>query len=114
MDSRLDPALRSTLPTGPAGRAMAQPMEEALLDALQEHLTMERRASTAYWAIALWFAERELRGFAHYFKQESQAEQGHAALFADYLLARGQTVRLGDVPRPRQDWNDVEIGRAHV
>ncbi len=87
---------------------MAQPMEEALLEGFQDHLTMERRASAAYWAMALWFAERELRGFAQYFKAESQTEQSHAALVADYLLARGQTVRLGDVPSPRQVWSSAE------
>lgn len=87
---------------------MAQPMDGSLLEALQQHLTMERRASASYWAMALWFAERELRGFAHYLKQESLSEQSHAGLFADYLIARGQTVRLGDVPSPRQHWSSAE------
>jgi ferritin len=108
MDTQLDTAANTAIATGPAGRAMAQPMEASLLEGLQEHLTLERRNSVAYWALALWFAERELRGFALHFKTESQHEQGHAAQFADYLLARGQTVRLGDVPSPRQDWRDVE------
>jgi ferritin len=96
------------VPTGPSGRAMAQPMDAALLEGLQQHLTMERRASAAYWAMAIWFAERELRGFARYLKAESSNEQSHAGLFADYLLARGQSVQLGDVPRPRQTWSSAE------
>jgi ferritin len=58
-----------------------------LLAGLHQHLTMERQASAAYWALALWFAERELRGFAHYLKQESRDELHHAGLFADYLIA---------------------------
>ncbi|HJO78405.1 MAG TPA: ferritin-like domain-containing protein, partial [Prochlorococcaceae cyanobacterium Fu_MAG_134] len=78
--------------TGPAGRAMAQSMETALVEALNQHLTMERSASAAYFAIAIWFAERELRGFSHFFKQEAIQEQVHAAHFADYLIARGQSV----------------------
>ena len=94
--------------TGPAGRAMAQPMEESLLEALQQHLTMERCASAAYFANSIWFAERELRGFSQYFKQESLNEQSHAGIFADYLLARGQTVILQDIPAPRQSWDSVE------
>ncbi|WP_320674533.1 ferritin [Prochlorococcus sp. MIT 1341] len=94
--------------TGPAGRAMAQPMEAALVEALQQHLTMERCASAAYFANSIWFAERELRGFSQYFKQESLNEQSHAGAFADYLLARGQTVLLQDIPAPRQTWNSVE------
>lgn len=90
--------------TGPAGRAVAQPMDASLLDALQQHLAMERQASAAYFAMAIWFAERELRGFSHFYRQEARDEQEHAAKFADYLIARGQTVLLQDVAAPRQTW----------
>jgi ferritin len=83
-------------------------MDAALLEGLQEHLALERKASAAYWAMAIWFAERELRGFAAYLKSESQGEQDHAALVADYLIARGQTVELGSLPAPRQQWSDAE------
>ena len=94
--------------TGPAGRAMAQPLEPDLLAGLQQHLTMERQASAAYWALAVWFAERELRGFAHFLKQEAADEQHHAGLVADYLIARGQTVSLQALSAPRQKWSDAE------
>ncbi|MEN9767260.1 MAG: hypothetical protein RLZZ32_1220 [Cyanobacteriota bacterium] len=87
---------------------MAQPMEADLLRCLQEHLTMERQASAAYWALSIWFAERELRGFAQFCKAESSSEQHHAGLFADYLIARGQTVQLEPLEAPRQSWNDPE------
>ncbi|MFM2172838.1 MAG: hypothetical protein RLZZ54_765 [Cyanobacteriota bacterium] len=94
--------------TGPAGRAIAQPMEVSLLEALQHHLTMERQASATYFAMAVWFAERELRGFAHFFKGESADEQQHAARFADYLIARGQTVILDALVAPYQQWSSPE------
>ena len=94
--------------TGPSGRAVAQPMEAALVEVLQQHLTMERQASAAYFAMAIWFAERELRGFSQFFRQEAANEQEHAAKFADYLIARGQTVVLQDVVAPRQIWSSPE------
>ncbi len=94
--------------TGPAGRAISQPMEPSLVEALQQHLTMERNASAAYFALAIWFAERELRGFSRFFKDESKSEQEHASKFADYLIARGQTVVLEDIPAPRQEWESYE------
>jgi ferritin len=94
--------------TGPAGRAMAQPMDPDLLEGLKHHLTMERQASAAYWALAIWFAERELRGFAHFLKGEAADEQQHAGLVADYLVARGQTVALEPLSAPRQQWGDAE------
>jgi ferritin len=94
--------------TGPSGRAMAQPMDAALLEGLQQHLTMERQASAAYWAMAIWFGERELRGFCHYLKGEASNEQEHAGLVADYLVSRGQTVLLDAVAAPRQQWQAAE------
>jgi ferritin len=106
------PATDSPVATGPAGRALAQPMEAALVEALQNHLTMERQASAAYFAMAIWFAERELRGFSHFFKHEAHSEQEHAATFADYLIARGQTVQLQDLSAPRQQWSTPEQIRA--
>ena len=96
------------LQAGPAGRAVAQPMEAALLEALQQHLTSERQTSAAYFAFAIWFAERELRGFSSFFKAESHDEQEHAASFADYLIDRGQTVALEGLAAPRQSWTTPE------
>jgi ferritin len=83
-------------------------MEPALLEGLQQHLALERQASATYWALAIWFAERELRGFAGYLKDESSGEQHHAGLVADYLIARGQTVQLGEVAAPPQNWSSPE------
>lgn len=98
----------TALATGPAGRAVAQPMDPELLTALQQHLTMERQAHIAYTALALWCAEHELRGFALHFKQEAADELQHAGQFADYLVARGQSVSLEALPAPRQQWLDCE------
>ena len=73
--------------TGPSGRAMAEPMNPELLSLFHQHLNMERQAHTAYFAAAIWFAERELRGFAQLFRDESNNEHQHAAKFSDYLIA---------------------------
>ena len=94
--------------SGPSGRAVAQPVNESLLEALFQHLTIERVSSAQYFAMSLWFAERELRGFSSFFLDESHDEQLHANKFADYLIARGQTVLLHEVPKPRQAWKNVE------
>jgi ferritin len=112
MTSQTSSLPKTAVATGPAGRAMAQPMEAGLLEGLQDHLGLERKASAAYWAMALWFAERELRGFAAHLMAESRGEQQHAGLLADYLIARGQTVDLGELPAPCQQWSDAESALA--
>merc|ERR1712224_79812 len=103
-----------SVPTGPAGRAMAEPMSSEMLDVLQAHLNMERQSSAAYFAAAVWFAERELVGFAEHLRDEAKQEQEHAAKFADYLISRGQRPVLDTIEPPRQQWTDVEQVIANV
>ena len=93
---------------GPSGRAIAQPMDNNLLDNFFEHLTMERYANVQYFSIYLWFQERDLHGFASHFLSESKGEMEHAQKFAEYLIARGQTVKLKDIPAPVQTWDSIE------
>ena len=93
---------------GPSGRAAAQPMDNILLDNFFEHLTMERFANVQYFSIYLWFQEKDLNGFASYFLRESEGEIKHAQKFADYLIARGQSVKLDEIPSPVQAWDSIE------
>ena len=93
---------------GPSGRAVAQHMDKSLLDNFFEHLTMERYANVQYFSIYLWFQERDLNGFASHFLSESQGEMGHAQKFSDYLIARGQHVKLHQLPAPVQKWDSIE------
>ena len=92
---------------GPSGRAIAQPMDAGLLDNFFEHLTMERFANVQYFSIYLWFQERDLDGFASYFLKESQGEMEHAYKFANYLIARGQNIKLKELPAPIQTWDSI-------
>ena len=92
---------------GPSGRAVSEPMDNSLVEALYEHITIERNASSQYFALSLWFAERELRGFSKFFEKESIEEQKHASKFAKYLIARGQTVLLENLPSPQQDHKSI-------
>ena len=99
---------KNSINLGPSGRAVAQPIDEGLLDNFYEHLTMERSANVQYFSIYLWFQERDLDGFASYFLNESQGEMEHAYKFANYLIARGQNVKLKELPAPIQSWDSIE------
>tara|TARA_Y100001968_G_scaffold329047_1_gene377516 strand:+ start:789 stop:1340 length:552 start_codon:yes stop_codon:yes gene_type:complete len=93
---------------GPSGRAIAQPMDVDIVEALYQHTSLERVSSAQYLAMSLWFLERELRGFSSFFKKESLSEEEHGFNFAKYLIARGQSVLLDEVTKPIQNWNSVE------
>ena len=103
-----------TVPTGPAGRAMAEPMSTELLDLMEAHLNLERQSAADYFAAAVWFAERELTGFAEHLRDEAKQEEQHAAKFADYLISRGQRPVLDTIEPPRQQWTGVEQVIANV
>ena len=94
----------SSIERGPSGRAVAEVIAPDLLNAIQDHLNMERQAHASYFAAAIWFAERELRGFSRFFRDESSSEHEHAAKFAEYIIARGQSVSLKAVEAPLQVW----------
>ena len=83
-------------------------MDAGLLDNFFEHLTMERFANVQYFSIYLWFQERDLDGFASYFLKESQGEMEHAYKFANYLIARGQNIKLKELPAPLQIWDSID------
>ena len=93
---------------GPSGRAIAQPIDVDLLEALYQHTSLERVSSAQYLAMSIWLLERELRGFSSFFKKESLSEQEHGFSFAKYIVARGQSVVLDEVTKPIQEWRTVE------
>jgi ferritin len=89
-------------------------MSAELLDLMEAHLNLERQSAADYFAAAIWFAERELVGFAEHLRDEAKQEQEHAAKFADYLITRGQRPVLDTIEPPRQEWPDVEQVIANV
>ncbi len=99
---------KSSLNLGPSGRAIAQEIDINLLENLYQHLTMERNASVQYFSISLWFQERDLNGFSKFFLDESKSEMEHSYKFSNYLIARGQNVKLQELPAPLQNWNSIE------
>ncbi|WP_269623008.1 ferritin [Prochlorococcus marinus] len=99
---------RTIVNSSPAGRAIAQPMEKSLVELLYLHLTAERHASAQYFAMSIWFAERDLNGFSSFYQKESLSEHQHAVNFSNYLVSRGQTVVLHDLVAPKQQWNSIE------
>ena len=97
-----------SLKFGPSGRAMSHPMDSDLLENFYLHLTMERSASVEYFSLSLWFEQMDLHGFSKYFIEESKNENKHALLMSKYLISRGQSIKLYDLPAPKQKWISIE------
>ncbi|MCC7124771.1 MAG: ferritin [Acidobacteria bacterium] len=89
-------------------------MTADLLKGLNEHLTLEFRASHEYLAMAIWLAEHDLPGFSRWMRQQSTDELMHAQRIIDHLVERDQKVKLPSVSAPPMEWKNAEALCAHV
>ena len=72
--------------------------------ALNEQVKNEFYSAYLYLAMAGWFAERNLPGFARWMRFQFQEEQMHALRLFDYILDRGGKARLGDIAAASHEW----------
>ena len=89
-------------------------MNSDLLTGLNEHLTLEFRASHEYLAMAIWLSEHDLPGFSKWMRQQSADELMHAQRIIDHLIERDQKVILPAIDAPPNTWKGAEALCAHV
>ena len=89
-------------------------MNPELLHGLNEHLTLEFRASHEYLAMSVWLSMHDMPGFAQWMRQQSTDELMHAQKIIDHLVERDQQVVLPGVAAPPSDWPSAEALCAHV
>ena len=75
-------------------------MTKDLLKGLNQHLTLEFRASHEYLAMSIWLAEHDLPGFATWMRKQSGDELLHAQRIIDHLVERDQKVVLPPIAAP--------------
>jgi ferritin len=83
-------------------------MPEDLEAAFNQQVTLELTSATAYLQMAAFFANENLVGMSHWMRVQSGEELTHADRFFDFIIDRGNTVHLGDLPAPRSDFGGPE------
>jgi ferritin len=73
-------------------------------DALNAHLAEELASSYLYLAMAADCESRNLPGFAHWLRTQSDEERGHAMKFYDFVQSRGWRVKLRGLDAPPADF----------
>lgn len=78
-------------------------MTSVVLDAINRQICSEFSASFSYLSMAAWCEKENYVGAAHWLRQQSQEEHGHAMKLFDFVLARGHEVKLEriDVPKAK-------------
>lgn len=85
-------------------------MPEDLEKAFNSQVSMELSSSLAYLQMSTYFDERNLSGMSRWMRAQAGEERDHAHRFLDFILHRGNRVRIDDLPAPMADFDNP----AHV
>lgn len=72
--------------------------------ALNTQLNEELFSSYLYLSMAAHFEAKNLKGFANWFRLQSQEEQMHGMKFFDFILQKGGKVTLTQIGDPKTEW----------
>ncbi len=75
--------------------------------AFNSQLNEELYSSYLYLSMAAHFEAKNLKGFAHWFRIQSQEEYGHALKFFNFILQKGGKVSLTQIATPKTEWNSI-------
>ena len=81
--------------------------------AINGQINAEFYSAYLYLAMAAWFQEQDLPGFAGWMRIQVQEEQFHAMKMFDHVLERGGRTDLGAIDAPPGDWKSpLEVFKA--
>ncbi len=72
--------------------------------AINGQINAELYSAYLYLAMAAWFQEQDLPGFANWMRIQVQEEQFHAMKMFDHVLERGGRTDLGAIDAPPGEW----------
>ncbi len=88
-------------------------MDEQLVAAFNDQISLEQESARAYRQLAIWAEQHDYSGSAQWLESQAAEEMEHADMFIRHVLDRGGAVDLKALPAPTGDFdNIVEIFRA--
>jgi len=82
-------------------------LSRELESAFNDQITLELASAHQYLSFAAWLETESLPGMARWMRLQAAEEHGHAMRFYDFVLERGNRVRLGALAAPRADFDSV-------
>ena len=79
-------------------------MKKKIQDALNGQINEELYSAYLYFAMAAYFNELNLKGFAHWMEIQVQEELSHALKFYNYMNDRGGRPIMAAIAQPPKDW----------
>jgi len=72
---------------------------------LNKQLNAEMYSGYLYLAMAAYFDDSDLDGFANWMRVQSKEELSHSMKFYDYIVQRGARVNLDTIEKPKFKWD---------
>jgi ferritin len=79
-------------------------LKASIQESLNDQIRDEFYASYLYLSMSAWFEARNLPGFAHWMRIQSQEEQAHALRLFDFVASRRGHVRLRAIDEPPHEF----------
>ncbi|WP_228288205.1 ferritin [Thermosipho ferrireducens] len=80
-------------------------MEERMIEALNKQTNEEFYSAYLYLSMSAYFEKIGLKGFANWMRIQAQEERDHAMKIFDYILSRGDNVKLFSIKEPTEKWD---------
>lgn len=80
-------------------------ISEKMVAAINKQINLELNSAYLYKAIALHFAAKDIRGFAHWYEMQKLEEEDHAQLLINYLQDHGEKVVLEALDKPTESFD---------
>ena len=76
-------------------------------DALNKQINRELHSAYLYASMEAWFFQSSLDGFANWMKVQSKEEMKHASKLYNYIIERGNDVKLETIDAPETEWRNI-------
>jgi ferritin len=78
---------------------------ETMQNAINQQIARELYSSNLYLAMAAYYSNLNLNGFANWMRVQAQEEMVHALKFFDYMISRGAKPVITQINAPKTEWN---------
>lgn len=82
-------------------------LDERMEEALNFQFNRELYSGYLYLAMAAYFEDQDLPGFANWMRIQAQEELSHAMKFYDYIVRRGGRAVMADIEAPENEWESA-------
>jgi len=83
-------------------------IHDKIEQALNKQIRHEISAAYSYLAMAAYFDQQNLAGFAHWMQHQRQEELEHAMRLFQYVIDRGGKVELETIEKPQSTFNSIK------